>query len=113
LQKIIRIKGFAKFLDMPQPTLEKALRFDPDFAHCKPIKLGLRAVGYQFEDVVRVALIKICRRDGIPAERVEAEVEARLIDELARADMIAAARVRLEAKTRSASRAKGADHAFP
>jgi hypothetical protein len=101
VQKIIRQKGFAEFLGLPLPSFEKALRFDPDFAHCRPIKLGVRAVGYEFDDALRVALIKICRRDGVPPERLEAEVEKRLIEEHARAELIAEARARLEAKTKT------------
>jgi hypothetical protein len=106
LQKIIRQKEFAALLGLPHPSLEKALRFDPDFAHCRPIKLGVRAVGYEFDDALRVALIKICRRDGVPAERLEAEVEKRLIEEHARAELIAEARARLEQKARTNKRSK-------
>jgi hypothetical protein len=113
VQKVIRQKGFAEFLSIALPTLERALRDDPDYAHVRRIKIGPRAVGHPFEDALRVYLRKLLRAEGVKPERLDAAVEERLTDELAKQEMVAAARARLEAKTRSASRAKGADHAFP
>jgi len=95
---VFRPQGAADFLDIGLSTLEKARRLDPD---CRAIKLGTRAIGFDFEDLLRVYLRKVCRRDGVKPEHLEAEVERRLIEEHARAELIAEARARLEAKTKT------------
>ncbi len=101
MRRVFRPQGAADFLDIGLSTLEKARRLDPDFADCRAIKLGTRAIGFDFEDLLRVYLRKVCRRDGVKPEHLEAEVERRLIEEHARAELIAEARARLEAKTKT------------
>jgi hypothetical protein len=98
---ILRPRPSAAFIGLSYSGFNAARVTDPDFQDLVPVPIGeRRAIGFFRNSLLKVLFRKQARRKGVPAEHVEAEVERLLIEELAHEQMVAEAKLRLEAKAR-------------
>jgi hypothetical protein len=104
VKRIRRPRVAAAVLGMSFSGFNEARKADPDFQHCLPIPIGKRAIGFDDDDLLRVQLRKAARRDGLSDDRLDEEVERRLIKERARESLIAEEKERLAAKVRNEKR---------
>jgi hypothetical protein len=98
---ILRPHDAAKAVGLPFSSFNEARKQDPDFVHCRAIVLGLRAIGFDSDEVLKVVLRKAARRDGFTDDHLDEEVERRFIEEKARELLIEEARQRLAHKPRN------------
>ena len=79
-KKMLRGRPAADHLRDSFSSFNRKRNEDPDYAILrKGIPLGERAIGFDVDDLDRVILIKMCRRDGIADDQIGEEVERRLL----------------------------------
>jgi hypothetical protein len=101
VSEVLRARPAAAFLGFGFSKFNDARNNDPDFRHCRAVPLGERAIGFFRDDLLRVLFRKEARRDGFEGEALDVEAERRLIERLAREEIVAEAKTRLETKTRN------------
>jgi hypothetical protein len=92
-------------MGMPPSSFDAARANDPDFKILEPpIPLGERAIGFFEDDLLRIQLLKASRGAGVSDADREAWIEDRLIETLARGEIVAERRARLEVPGRRRGR---------